>query len=158
MKVSRHLPSLPLWVWGAIPAGGYLVYRLWPALFPVGKGVDTVVGAVSDIGEVVGQGIKNILNLRETLALKAQTAAGEAKLAIWNIQAPKKTEKWKAAVLTARLQSLADSIAGDQRLAKEMALDYADARRVKYQARADEIARDFTDVGSDVRNFLPKGF
>ena len=154
MKLHAKSPDLPVQVWIAIPIVAYLVWRLWPMLSSMGKGVDKALGGLSWLGETAGQGVQNIMDLPETLRIAAETRRQEAKLAEWNRGASARTEKWRQTVLPGRLKSLADSIDGDKTLAREMARDYADAVRVKYQQRALEIATDFTDVGSDVALFL----
>ena len=154
MKLHAKSPDLPVQVWVAIPIVVYLVWRLWPMLASLGKGVDKMLGGVSAVGTLAGQGVQNIMDLPESLRIAAETRKQEAALAAWNKGASARTEKWRQTVLVGRLKSLADSIDGDKKLAREMARDYADAVRVKYAARAVEIAKDFTDVGSDVALFF----
>jgi len=154
VKLYEKSPDLPVQVWIAIPIVAYLVWRLWPMLASLGKGLDSALGGISAVGTIAGQGVQNIMDLPETLKIAAETRRQEAALAAWNLGASARTEKWRQNVLTGRLLALRTSIDGDQKLAREMARDYANAVRVKYQARAIEIATDFTDVGSDVALFL----
>ena len=145
---------VPPWAWVAVPVGAYLAYRLWPTLTSLMKGVTGVTDVINVGAKLAEQGVRNILDLPETLAVMAQTAKGEAELDVYNAGAAARHETFIETQVTRRQADLLKSIKGDGKLAGEMARDWTNYARAKLFVEARSIAADFTAVGSDVQAWI----
>jgi len=152
--VKGVLSVVPPWAWVAVPVGGFAVWKLWPMIKKWFETSSNVLGAVSDVGVLAGQGIQNILDLPKTLPLMLATAKGEAELAIYNAGAATRAETFIETQVTRRQADLLKSIKGDGKLAGEMARDWTNYARAQLFAEARSIAADFTAVGSDVQAWI----
>ncbi|HUU96801.1 MAG TPA: hypothetical protein VM487_13770 [Phycisphaerae bacterium] len=145
---------VPPWAWVAVPVGAYLTYRLWPTLKALLEGTKGITDVVNATAKLAQQGIKNIVDLPQTLSLMRETAKGEAELAIYNEGAAARTETFVATQVNARQMDLLKSIKGDGKLAGEMARDWASYAHAGLLIEARSIAADFTAVGSDVQAWI----
>ena len=145
---------VPPWMWVAVPVGGFAVWKLWPMIKKWFETSSKVLGVVSDVGVLAGQGVENILDLPQTLSLMRQTGKGEAELARYNKGAATRTETFIATQINRRQMDLLKSIKGDGKLAGEMARDWTNYARAKVMVEAQSIAADFTAVGSDVQAWI----